>query len=149
MHLGGWLIFTAISVLIFGVTGLLQKLSTNHLSAEAAMILLVAGLLVLEPFVYPGASILRYSGLSLLWGLLSGTTNALGCWALLAAMKNGGKASTVTALTSLYPLVLVLVAPFVLHESLTRLQFGGVLCSLAAAILLAVESGDTPTGKER
>ena len=63
--------------------------------------------------------------------------NALGAWALFAAMKSGGQASIVSPLTALYPLVVVLIAPVVLRESVTLLQGIGVLCALAAVVLLS------------
>jgi uncharacterized membrane protein len=48
-----------------------------------------------------------YSGRSLAFALLSSLLNALEAWALLAAMKHGGKASIVVPFTALYPLVTV------------------------------------------
>lgn len=63
--------------------------------------------------------------------------NALGAWALFAAMKSGGKASIVAPLTALYPLVVVLVAPVILHESINLLQGAGVVCALIAVVLLS------------
>jgi len=64
--------------------------------------------------------------------------NGLSLWAMMAAMKCGGKASIVVPFTSLYPLVIVVTAPILLHESLTLLQGFGVLCGLGAVILLSV-----------
>jgi transporter family protein len=52
-------------------------------------------------------------------------------------MKSGGKASIVAPFTALYPIVVVLLAPFVLHESITFLQTIGILCSLIAVVLLS------------
>jgi transporter family protein len=68
---------------------------------------------------------------------MSGVLNALGAWALFAALKSGGKASIVAPLTALYPLVVIVMVPFVLHESITRLQIVGVACALVAVILLS------------
>lgn len=96
----------AIVVLItWGIAGLLQKLSTNHLSAETALVWLMVGFFLLDPWLYPQESILTYSSRSLVFALLSSLLNALGAWALLAAMKHGGKASIVVPFTALYPLV--------------------------------------------
>jgi transporter family protein len=144
MHIEPWFLFTAIAVIAFGITGLFQKLSTNHLSADSSLIVFIAGLLLLEPLVYPGLALLHYSRLNLLWGLLSGFSNALGAWALFAAMKAGGKASVVSPLTALYPLLVVLFAPFILHESITAPQIAGIACSLLAGVLLSLPSeGDS------
>jgi bacterial/archaeal transporter family protein len=144
MHIAAWLGFTAIAILAWGITGLFQKLSTNHISAESTLILLTAGLLLLEPLVYPGSSLLLYSRWNLLWGLLSGLMNALGAWALFAAMKLGGKASVVSPLTALYPLVVVLLAPLILRESITLLQVAGIMCSLLAGVFFSIQPASDP-----
>lgn len=121
----------------WGVVGLLQKLSTNYISAESSLIWLVVGFFVLQPFLYPGRVVFTYSTRSLSWALLSGVFNALGAWALFAAMKSGGKASIVAPLTALYPLVVVLIAPVILHELINLLQGAGVVCALIAVVLLS------------
>jgi transporter family protein len=137
MHIPPWLWYCAITLVAWGVVGLLQKLSTNHISAESSLIWLVVGFLLLEPFFYPGAAVFHYSQWNLAWALLSGVLNALGAWALFAALKKGGKASIVSPLTALYPLVVILLVPFVLHESIPRLQILGVICALIAVVLLS------------
>ena len=53
-------------------------------------------------------------------------------------MKSGGKASIVAPFTALYPLIVVILAPLILHESVTLLQGIGVGCSLVAVILLSM-----------
>jgi transporter family protein len=124
-------------LLAWGVVGLLQKLSTNYISAESSLIWLVAGYLLLEPALYPGHALFHYSGWNLTWALLSGALNSLGALALFAALKSGGKASIVAPLTALYPLVVIVAVPFVLHESITRLQFVGIGSTLIAVALLS------------
>ena len=137
MHIPPWLLYSALTVIAWGVVGLLQKLSTNHVSAESSLIWLGVGFAVIEPFLYPGVAVLHYSVWNLTWALLSGVFNALGAWALFAALKSGGKASIVAPLTALYPVIVILIVPLVLHESITRLQLGGVVCALVAVVLLS------------
>jgi len=137
MHLPPWFWFAALVLITWGIVGLLQKLSTNYISAESSLIWLVVGFFLLQPFLYPGQALFGYSARSLTWALLSGVLNALGAWALFAAMKSGGKASIVSPFTALYPLVVVLVAPIILHESISLLQGVGVLCALTAVVLLS------------
>ena len=137
MHVPPWLPYAVITLVSWGVVGLLQKLSTNYISAESSLIWLVVGFLLLEPLLYPGGALFHYSGWNLAWALLSGVLNALGAWALFAALKNGGKASIVAPLTALYPLVVIILVPFILHETITRLQVVGVVCALIAVILLS------------
>ena len=138
MQVPPWFWFVAVTLLTWGVVGLLQKLSTNYISAESSLIWLVVGYMLLEPLFYPGKAVFHYSRWNLTWALLSGVLNALGAWALFAALKSGGKASIVSPLTALYPLVVIALVPFVLHEVITRLQIVGVLCSLIAVVLLSV-----------
>jgi transporter family protein len=137
MHLPPWLWYSILTLVAWGVVGLLQKLSTNCVSAESSLIWLVVGFLLIEPLVYPGMVVFRYSSWNIAWALLSGLLNALGAWALFAALKSGGKASIVSPLTALYPLVVIMLVPFILHESITWLQIGGVFCALIAVVLLS------------
>jgi transporter family protein len=139
MHIAPWFWFAAITLVSWGVVGLLQKLSTNYISAESSLIWLVVGFLLLEPLLYPGKAVFHYSGWNLTWALLSGILNALGAWALFAAMKSGGNASIVAPVTALYPLVVIVLVPFVLHESITLLQVVGIVCALIAVVLLSTE----------
>jgi transporter family protein len=137
IHLAPWFWFVVVTLLCFGVVGLLQKLATNYISAESSLIWLVVGFLLLEPILYPGKVLFSYSRWNLMWALLSGVLNALGALALFAALKSGGKASIVAPLTALYPLVVIVLVPFVLHESITRLQMGGIVCTLIAVACLS------------
>jgi bacterial/archaeal transporter family protein len=139
MHVSPWFWFALVTLLCWGIAGLLQKLSTNHISAESSLIWLVVGFLLLEPFFYPGKSVFAYSAVNLTWALLSGALNALGAWALFAALKRGGKASIVAPVTALYPLVVIAFIPFVLKESITTLQVAGIVCSLIAIVLLSAQ----------
>jgi len=138
MHMPPWFWYTVITLVSWGVVGLLQKLSTNYISAESSLVWLVVGFLLLQPFFYPGAAVFHYSRWNLAWALLSGVLNALGAWALFIAMKSGGKASIVAPVTALYPLVVIVLVPFILHESITRLQIAGVISALIAVVLLSV-----------
>ena len=137
MHVPAWLFYSLLTVLAWGVVGLLQKLSTNNISAESSLIWLVIGFLLIAPFFYPGAVLFHYSRPNLAYGMLSGLLNALGAWALFAALKSGGKASVVAPLTALYPVVVIVLVPKILHESVSSLQWLGVGCALIAVVLLA------------
>jgi bacterial/archaeal transporter family protein len=137
LSIPSWCWPAAVVLLTWGAVGLLQKLSTNYLSAESALIWLVVGYVLLLPWLYSSRSLFTYPIRSLVFTLASAVLNTLGAWALLAAMKNGGKASIVVPFTALYPLVVVVTAPAILHESINLLQGVGVLCALASVVLLS------------
>jgi len=136
--LPGWFGYAALALVLWGTAGLFQKLSTNHISAEAALIWLTAGFILLDPWLLPNSSLASFPVKSVLLTLLGGALNTLGSWALLAALERGGKAAVVVPLTSLYPLVVVIAAPIILGETITRLQGFGVLCALSAVVLFAI-----------
>ena len=132
-----WLLYTVLALACFGIVGFLQKISTDRVSAESALVWLIVGFMLLLPFIYSGPSMFQYPSRSIAYMIAGGLLNALGSWALLAAMKNGGKASIVVPMTAVYPLLVCVVAPLLLHEHLTRAQGAGVTLGLAAILLLA------------
>jgi transporter family protein len=139
MHLS-WFSYAVLALVSWGVLGIFQKLTTNYISAESTMILLVVGFLLFQPFVYPDKPLSFYPTRAIVYGLLSGLFSNLGAWGLFEAMKSGGKASVVAPFCALYPLPVVLLAPVVLHESITLLQGIGVACALTAVVLLSQEA---------
>jgi bacterial/archaeal transporter family protein len=113
-------------------------MSTNRISAETLEILLIVGTFAIQPFVLPQQPLSTYSHRAVAYGLLSGVLSNLGSWGLFEAMRLGGSASIVTIFTALYPLPVILLAPFVLHEHITPLQSLGCLCALIAIFLISI-----------
>jgi transporter family protein len=138
MH--SWLLYAFIVLVSWGVLGIYQKLATNYISAESTMIWLVVGFLLFQPFVFPDKPLSSYPTRAVVYGLLSGLFSNLGAWGLFEAMKVGGKVSIVSPFCALYPLPVALLAPLVLHESITLLQGVGIACALIAVVLLAQEA---------
>jgi transporter family protein len=137
MHPAPWLIYVAVVLLAWGVIGIFQKLATNRISAESTLVWLIVGFILLLPWLYPSGGLFQYSKRALVWGLLSGFLSNLGAWGLFAAMRSGGKAAIVVPMTALYPVVVVILAPFLLHETVTPLQGVGVLSALISVVLLS------------
>jgi transporter family protein len=136
-----WLWFSVLALASWGILGIFQKLTTNFISAESALVWSIVGFLVLQPFLYDGTSLFAYPPKAIGWAVANGFFNALGAGFLLAAMRAGGKASIVMPLAAMYPLMVVLFAPVILHESITPLQGVGVACALVSVLLLSTESG--------
>jgi len=132
-----WLLYTLLALVCFGIVGFLQKVSTDRVSAESALVWLIVGFVLLLPFIYSGPATFHYPARSILYVVAGGLLNALGSWALLAAMKHGGKASIVVPMTAVYPMLVCLVAPLLLHEILTLVQGIGIALGLGAILLLA------------
>jgi uncharacterized membrane protein len=71
------------------------------------------------------------------YGVLIGVLAGLGGIAYFAAMQTG-KASLVGPVTSLFPLLTVLLAVGVLKERMNRIQLAGVLLGLISIAILSV-----------
>ena len=136
-----WLAFSIVALVLWGVTGVTQKLSTNRISSErsflwfcwAMVTLSLVVLLVARPQWKLGTLVVVCS-------IAGGALNGLGAWTSFRALESGGKASIVISLISLYPLLTVVLAVVLLGERLTRTQTAGVVIAIAAAILLSLES---------
>jgi len=124
--------------------GIFQKMSTNRISAESLMILLIVGMFFIQPFILPQQPLSSYSRRAVVYGLLSGVLSNLGSWGLFEAMRLGGSASIVTIFTALYPLPVVLLALLILHERIPRLQSVGCACGLIAIILISIQAPADP-----
>jgi drug/metabolite transporter (DMT)-like permease len=72
---------------------------------------------------------------SVMSGVLFGVANLL----IISALRTGTLA-LVGLLTALYPLATVLLARFILHERISRLQWAGVAAAILAAALLSQPS---------
>jgi transporter family protein len=140
-----WFLFSTVALIFFGITGISQKLSTNHISFEAsfawfslAMILISLTIAAAVPLDW------HINPLLLTLAALGGTLNGLGALTSFAALEKGGKASVVIPIINLYPLVTIGGAWLLLGEKLTGKQVVGILLALAAVILLSQETSREP-----
>jgi bacterial/archaeal transporter family protein len=141
-----WIGFAILALVLWGITGVTQKLSTNRISSERsflwfcwAMVALSVGLLIaIRPSWGIGTTVLLCS-------LAGGALNGLGAWTSFRALESGGKASIVISLISLFPLLTILLAVALLHEKLTLMQAAGAVVAILASILLSLESKPAAT----
>ena len=135
------LAFALLPIALWGVTALLQKLSTNHLSGESSTLWFLAayvpvGLVLLARDPVSGSITPRT------WLLIAlvGFTLGFGNLALLAAFARGGKASIITPLTGLYPIVSVPVAVYFLKEMIGLREAIGIVLALLSVVALSCET---------
>jgi transporter family protein len=142
----GWLALSVIALVLWGIVGLLQKVTTNHIRADAVLIWDRLGYVLILPLI--GISIHGALGANdILIGTLAGITNAMGALFLYLSLENGAKASIAVPLTALYPLLTVLLAVFLLGEKVSRTQWVGIVLALLAAVLMSYET--TSVAKEQ
>lgn len=135
-----WLLFALVPVVLWGVSGLFQKISTNHISGE------LSALWFLVAFVPVSGALLLYQPLTgtlslKTWWLVValGFFFSLGNYAILLAFAHEGKASIIAPLASLYPLVSVPFAILFLHETISSRETIGIIAALVAVAALAYE----------
>ncbi len=135
-----WIGFAVVALVLWGISGVTQKLSTNSISSErsflwfcwAMVALSVVAMVISHPHLQLGTTVLVCS-------VAGGALNGLGAWTSFRALESGGKASIVISLISLFPLLTVALAVAILHERLTSMQMAGAVVAIAAAILLSLE----------
>lgn len=145
-----WILYAAIAMVFWGVTGVTQKLATNRISSEQSF-LWFGNAMVAISAVLALTVTLRWHlhAWTIFLAIIGGTLNGLGALTSFKALECGGKASIVISLISLYPLLTVAFAVAVLHEKLTIGQGIGVAIAIIAAILLSIETTTTTPPAER
>ena len=136
-----WLGFAVLALVMWGITGVTQKLSTNRISSERSFLWFCWAMVALSAVVLavarPGWGLGR---VAVICAVAGGLLNGLGAWTSFRALESGGKASIVISLISLFPLLTVVLAVALLHERLTGMQMAGAVTAIAAAILLSLET---------
>jgi len=135
-----WLLYSLLALLFYGIVGLLQKLTTNRISADAALVWYSLGYLMLFPWFLRGTDFSGIPAATLVIGLLVGFTARSGEYFLFSSLGSGAKASVAVPLTSTYPLVTLLLAIIFLAERLTPLQWAGIALALIGGVLMSYEA---------
>ena len=138
-----WLAASLLTILLWGVVGLLQKVGSNHSTSNSLMLWTTAGYILLLPFLFFDSHLLSLSIRAIVAGIACGFTNGLGAWSLYTALERGARASVAIPLTALNPLLTLILARVVLGERLTPTQTAGVALALVAGVLLSYEPDST------
>jgi transporter family protein len=139
--LSRWLLYALVPIALWGTAGFLQKLSTNHISGEVSTFWFLAafipfGVIFLVQAPLPGL----ITATTWLLVIAQGFFLALGNLAVLAAFAEQGKASIVTPLTALYPVVSVPIAIGFLDEKVGTREAVGIFLALASVAMLSRET---------
>lgn len=133
-----WMLLPFAAIVLWGVTGLMQKAATNDISARTTAIWFLAA------FIPVGILILLRDPLAgdidlwaLMLAILLGFSLALGNYTLMQAFASGGKASIIAPLAGLYPLVSIPIALVGFQERLGWREASGVALALIAVLLLS------------
>jgi drug/metabolite transporter (DMT)-like permease len=135
-----WMMYAMAPILLWGSAGALMKIATAYVSAELAVFWFLAAFIplgVLLAAIEP----MTWSLSARDWLLVSllGFTYALGNLTLLAAYRADGKASVVTPMAGLYPVVAIPLAIVCFNERVGPWQWAGIGLALLAVLGLVYE----------
>ncbi len=144
-----WVVYASVAIVLWGVNGLFMKLGTNRVSARSMVIWVTAGFVALLPFLWTTTTLSGLSATMIFVGLIAGTVNGLGNWAVFACLEKGAKASVAIPLTALYPLCTVALATAFLKERPTALQWIGIALAVAGGAMLSYEPAPVTATEEQ
>jgi transporter family protein len=137
MKLSRWLTYALLCIIAWGTWGFVAKLGADRIAPGPLQILATAGTLPLALLAFVQLRMrLEKDGRGITYGVLNGVLSGIGLLAYYAAASRG-KVSVVGPVTSLYPLLTVLLAFIFLRERLNRVQVVGVALSLVAIAIFS------------
>ncbi len=136
-----WLVFSLLTILVWGAWGVVSKVASAGVDANTNQVFFTFGLLPLILIVWRSPRIAggekgRRAGIA--WAFLTGILGGAGNIAFFHALVIGGKASIVSPVTALFPLVTVILAVTLLRERIGTAQKIGLVLALTAIYLLSM-----------
>lgn len=135
-----WLIYSLLTIVLWGIWGATSKAVASDINAYLNQVLFTMGLLPLlvlvirSPRLAGGKNRKRGISYAFITGVLGGTGNIL----FFTSLTMGGRAAVVVPITSLSPLVTVILAFAVLREKISTSQILGLAVAFVAIYLLSM-----------
>jgi transporter family protein len=132
-----WVAYAVFTVFAWGVWGVCSKLASNYTRPRQTLLFQAVGVMGFALFVLALERFrLEWSPAGFGWSFAAGFVNFVGFLAFFAAVEKG-KVSTVISLSSLYPVITILLSVLFLHERISRREGLGIVFALVAGWLLA------------
>ena len=133
-----WLLYAVLTLIAWGVWGFFSKLATHGSRPRQILVFQAAGALAFALLVLTLERFhIQWSTGDFAWSFAGGFVNFVGFLVFFAAIEKG-KVSTIITMTSLYPVVTIVLSTIFLHERITRREGLGIVLALVAGWLLAV-----------
>ena len=132
-----WMLPTFGALFFWGLWGFIPKMTTGYLSPKSAIVYEVLGgvfIGTITLFLLNFRLDIHPKGIAL--AITTGMLGFLGAFCFLTAVSKG-PVTLVATLSSLYPVVSIALANFVLHETITLRQGVGIGLALLSMILVA------------
>ena len=132
-----WILPTFGALMFWGLWGFIPKITTRYLEPKSAIIYEVVGGMLLAAialFVLNVRPDIHPKGIAL--AITTGMLGFLGAFCFLVAVSKG-PVTLVATLSALYPIISIVLAVLVLHETVTVRQCVGIALALLSMILVA------------
>jgi len=137
MMMKDWLGNALAALLCWGLWAFFPKLSLRYITPASSVFYEAVGV------IFTGMAVVWLLGPRLegnfqgaMYALLTGVFGTIGLYFFFTAVKTG-PISVISSLTAMYPVVTVILAVLVLHESIKPRQVAGIVLALVAAGLLS------------
>src|SRR3984957_21084476 len=132
-----WLLYAGLTVVAWGVWGVFSKLASTHARPRQTLLFQVAGVMAVGFVVLSMERFhIEWSPQGFGWSFAAGFVNFIGFLFFFAAVEKG-KVSTVIAMSSLYPVVTIVLSVLFLQEKISAREGLGIVCALLPGFLLA------------
>lgn len=136
-----WLFFTFLSIVLWGVWGVIPKLAgSEDVDPRLLQIISTIGVVPTSLLLVASPGFRRNRNVSkgCAYAFATGVCASVGNLAFFLSQARGGEASVVAPLTGMFAIVTVVLAVLLLGERLNGIQAGGIIVSLFAAYLLSL-----------
>jgi transporter family protein len=133
-----WISYSLIALFFWGLWGFCEKMASRSVIPGNLVILSTLGSLSVFPIylmLFAGQLKFDLQNPDYYMSLAGGMAAAVGGVFFYYAISEG-EASRVVTMTSLYPLISVILASLFLDEALTVQKLAGIACAVAAMVLL-------------
>lgn len=134
-----WLIYSIVCIVLWGVWGLLLKISYKEMAWSDVYFLSTLASFTLSITIYMliGSKNLQINAIHYI-PLLAGLFGGLGYVFFIKALESGS-ASIIIPLTAIYPALTTILAIIFLGEKISIHQVVGIILALTAIVLLSIE----------
>lgn len=132
-----WMVSALVTLLAWGVWGFFSKLASTHTRPRQTLLFQVTGVMAVGLVVLAMERFhVDWSPQGFGWSFAAGFVNFIGFLFFFAAVEKG-KVSTVIAMSSLYPVVTIVLSILFLQEKISPREGLGIVFALLAGFLLA------------
>jgi bacterial/archaeal transporter family protein len=132
-----WIFYACMTLVAWGVWGVFSKLASGYTRPRQTLLFQAVGVMAFGLVVLSMERFhVEWSPQGFGWSAAAGFVNFIGFLTFFAAIEKG-KVSTVIAMSSLYPVVTIVLSVLFLQEKITSREGLGIACALLAGFLLA------------